>query len=95
MQPCAHILASRRNGTAYVGVTNDLSRRLWEHKNDVVAGFTRQYRVHMLVYAEFHDTMTAAITREKRIKKWNRAWKVALIERANPGRLDLYDQLSP
>jgi putative endonuclease len=68
-QPCVYILASERNGTLYVGVTSDLTRRLWEHKTDVVAGFTRLYRVHSLVHAEFHGTMIEAITREKQIKK--------------------------
>jgi len=68
-QPCVYILASERNGTLYVGVTSDLTRRLWQHKTDVAAGFTKQYRVHSLVYAGFHGTMIEAITREKQIKK--------------------------
>jgi len=83
-RPCIYILASRRNRTLYIGVTSDLSRRVWEHRSDAVPGFTRTYRVHMLVFVEFHDTMEQAILREKRIKKWRRAWKLELIERANP-----------
>jgi putative endonuclease len=73
MQPCVYILASHRNGTLYTGVTSDLSRRAWEHKRDAVDGFTNRYGVHRLVYVEFHPTMTDAIAREKRIKKWRRA----------------------
>ena len=87
------ILASERNGTLYVGVTSDLVRRIWEHKTDAAEGFTRQYRVHVLVHAEFHGTMIEAITREKQIKKWKRAWKLDLIERANPTWRDLAQDL--
>jgi len=90
-RPCVYILASKRNGTLYVGVTNDIARRTWEHRARAVAGFTRRYRVHQLVYAEFHATMPEAIVREKQIKKWNRAWKLELIERANPEWRDLYE----
>jgi putative endonuclease len=93
MQPCVYILASRRNGTLYVGVTRDLSRRLLEHRDDFMDGFTKRYSVHMLVYAEFHATMEEAILREKRIKTWRRAWKVKLIEQANPTWRDLYGEL--
>ncbi|HLI14168.1 MAG TPA: GIY-YIG nuclease family protein [Alphaproteobacteria bacterium] len=92
-QPCVYILASRRNGTLYVGVTSDIARRAWEHRSDVVAGFTKRYGVHRLVFVEFHDSMADAILREKRIKKWHRAWKLALIERDNPEWRDLYDEL--
>ena len=92
-QPCVYILASERNGTLYVGVTSDLVRRIWEHKTDAAEGFTRQYRVHVLVHAEFHGTMIEAITREKQIKKWKRAWKLDLIERANPTWRDLAQDL--
>jgi putative endonuclease len=82
-----------RVGTLYVGVTSDLARRVWQHKNGVVEGFTKQYGVHNLVFAEFHDTMEEAILREKRLKKWRRAWKLKLIEVENPEWRDLYDQI--
>ena len=88
-QPSVCILASARNGTLYVGVTSDLARRIWDHKIDVVEGFTRQYRMHILVHVEFHETVADAILREKQLKKWNRAWKVRLIEQANPTWRDL------
>ena len=71
-RPCVYILASRRNGTLYVGVTSDIARRAWEHRSDVIDGFTQRFGVHMLVFVEFHDTMAEAILREKRIKKWRR-----------------------
>jgi putative endonuclease len=90
-RPCVYIRASKRNGTLYVGVTGDLMRRVWEHRNAVVDGFTRRYRVHKLVYIERHETMEAAIEREKRLKRRHRAWKFALIERENPEWRDLYD----
>ena len=92
--PCVYILANERNGTLYVGVTSGVIRRVWEHKNDAVEGFTKKYGVHMLVYAEFHETMPDAILREKRLKKWNRAWKTALIEGVNPLWRDLYDEMA-
>jgi putative endonuclease len=88
--PCVYILASKRNGTLYIGVTNDLVRRVWEHKSDVVEGFTKKYGVHLLAYAEFHATMPAAILREKQMKRWRRQWKLDLIERDNPEWRDLY-----
>lgn len=94
MRPCVYILASKPNGTLYVGVTNDLARRVSEHKSDAVEGFTQRYAVHTLVYAEFHDTMPLAIEREKHIKKWRRDWKVALIEHENPAWRDLYQELN-
>ena len=89
-----YILASRRNGTLYVGVTSDLVRRVWEHRNDVVKGFTNDYSVHMLVFAEAHDSMIEAIRREKQIKKWNRQWKINLITRDNPQWRDLFDEFA-
>ena len=92
-RPCVYILASKRNGTLYVGVTNDIARRSWEHKSDAADGFTKEHGVHRLVHAEFHETMPDAILREKQIKKWRRAWKLDLIERANPQWRDLYDDL--
>ena len=75
-QPAVYILASKRNGTLYIGVTSDLKKRAWEHKNDQVDGFSKKYGVHDLVYYELHENMMSAITREKQIKKWNRAWKL-------------------
>lgn len=93
-RPCVYILASERNGTLYVGVTNDVIRRVWEHKSDAIDGFTKKYSTHRLVYVEFHDTMLDAIAREKQIKKWRRAWKLELIERDNPEWRDLYDDIS-
>ncbi len=95
MQPCVYILASKRHGTLYVGVTSDLTGRVWEHKTDVIDGFTKRYQVHRLVYAEFHATMADAILREKRIKKWRRTWKIALIEDGNPAWQDIYDKIRP
>ncbi len=92
--PTTYILASKRNGTLYVGVTRDLARRVWEHRNGFVGGFTRRYRVHCLVWYEPHDDMTSAITREKRLKKWKRAWKLRLIEEANPQWRDLWDDIA-
>src|SRR5207244_11188533 len=81
-----YILASRRNGTLYVGVTNDVLRRTWEHKRDLVEGFTKKYGVHILVWYEAHEDINAAIAREKRLKRWNRAWKIKLIEKDNSSR---------
>ena len=92
-QYCVYIMASKRNGVLYVGVTGDLVGRVYEHKNDVVDGFTRRYHVHRLVYYEMTDDINEAIAREKRLKKWKRAWKIALIESANPGWRDLYSDL--
>lgn len=92
-QPCVYILASQRNGTLYTGVTSDLIKRVWEHKNDRNEGFTSKYAVHQLVYFEQHEDMNAAITREKQIKKWNRSWKLRLIEEKNPNWKDLYETL--
>ena len=91
--PCVYIIASRRNGTLYVGITSDLLKRVGEHKNDLVEGFTRRYGVHKLVWYEVHETMESAIQREKGIKKWNRKWKLALIEQSNPQWEDLFDNL--
>ena len=88
-----YILASRRNGTLYIGVSNDVLRRTWEHKNDLVAGFTRKYGVHILVWYETYNDIAAAIAREKRMKRWNRDWKIALIEKTNSGWNDLYERL--
>jgi len=92
-QPCIYILASKRNGTLYIGVTSDLIKRIWEHKNGLAEGFSKKYKVHYLVYFEQHEEMESAITREKQIKKWNRAWKIRLIEEQNPDWKDLYETL--
>jgi putative endonuclease len=92
-QPAVYILASRRNGTLYIGVTTDLRKRIWEHKHNVIEGFTKTYQVHTLVYFEMHENITAAISREKQLKKWNRAWKLQLIERQNPDWTDLWQAI--
>jgi putative endonuclease len=89
-QPAVYILASKRNGTLYIGVTGDLIKRIWEHKNNMVEGFTKRYGVHRLVWYEQHDSMESAIEREKRLKEWKRAWKLELIEKTNPNWHDLY-----
>jgi len=86
-----YIMCSQRNGTLYTGVTSDLIKRIFEHKNHVVEGFTEKYGVHHLVWYEQHETAGTAISREKKIKKWNRIWKLNLIERQNPEWKDLYD----
>ena len=91
--PCVYIVASRPNGTLYIGVTSNLPKRVWEHKNDFVKGFTNRYGVHTLVWYEVHESMESAIVREKSLKKWNRAWKLRLIQRDNPKWLDLYDEI--
>ena len=88
-QPAVYILASKRNGTLYIGVTSNLVKRIWEHKNNTVEGFTKQYSVHRLVWYELHKTMEAAILREKRLKNWKRSWKLKLIEDKNPEWKDL------
>ena len=92
-QPAVYILASKRNGTLYVGVTSDLVKRIWEHKNNMVDGFTKNYIVHRLVWYELHESMESAIMREKRLKDWNRAWKLRLIESKNPVWVDLYETI--
>src|SRR5512140_2754228 len=89
-----YILASKRNGTLYIGMTNDLIRRVGEHKSGAVEGFTKKYGVHRLVWYEAADTALIAITREKQLKKWNRAWKLRLIAAMNPDWTDLYDEIS-
>ncbi len=86
-------MTSQRNGTLYIGVTNDIMRRAYEHKNDLIKGFTEKYRVHRLVYVEESENMHAAITREKQLKKWKRIWKLRLIEETNPEWHDLYENL--
>ena len=92
-QPSVYILASRRNGTLYIGVTSDLISRIWQHKNEEADGFTKEHAVHSLVYFERHEDMENAIVREKQLKKWNRAWKIRLIEEQNPTWKDLYPSI--
>ncbi|BBO90317.1 GIY-YIG nuclease family protein [Desulfosarcina ovata] len=93
MQPAVTILASKRNGTLYIGVTSNLVKRVWEHKNNIIADFTKRYNVHQLVWYEIHATMEAAIQREKQLKNWKRKWKLDLIEKVNPAWQDLYGQI--
>ena len=88
-----YILASKRNGTLYIGVTSDLIQRVWQHKNKMVRGFTQKYDVKRLVYYEVHTNSESAITREKHMKKWRRQWKIRLIEEKNPSWRDLYDDI--
>ncbi len=88
-----YILASYKNGTLYIGVTNDLKRRVWEHKHDLVKGFTSEYGVHNLVWYEMHEDIEEAILREKQLKRWKRIWKIEEINKMNPQWLDLYDQI--
>jgi putative endonuclease len=90
MQPAIYLLASQRNVTLYIGVTSKLVQRIWQHKNDLVKGFAEKYGLHGLVYFELLDDMLSAIAREKQLKKWNRAWKLALIEKQNPTWKDLW-----
>lgn len=92
-EPAVYLLASRKNGTLYVGVTSWLQKRIWQHREGLIEGFTKRYRVHSLVYFEFHPDMPSAIRREKQIKKWNRAWKLDLIEQHNPEWLDLWSEI--
>ncbi len=88
-----YILASGKNGTLYVGVTNDLPRRIYEHKEKLIDGFTKKYNVQVLVFYEIHKDVSEAILREKQIKKWERKWKLRLIEEMNPEWRDLYDDI--
>ena len=88
-----YIMANKKNGTVYVGVTNNLIRRVYEHKNDLAEGFTSRYAVHSLVWFESTPSIQAAIKREKQIKNWRRDWKIAMIETSNGQWLDLYDRL--
>ena len=92
-QPCVYILASKQNGTLYTGVTSNLIKRVWEHKQHAVPGFTKKYNVIHLVWYEVHESMGSAISREKAIKNWKRAWKINAIETMNPQWRDLYDDL--
>ena len=91
--PCVYILANKPGGTLYIGVTSNIVQRVWQHKNDLVEGFTNRYRVHRLVWYEIHSTMESALNREKALKRWNRKWKVKLIHKENPAWSDLYDDI--
>jgi len=88
-----YILASKRNGTLYVGMTDDLSRRMWEHQQELIPGFTKKYGVTILVWFEVHESRESAFARERAIKKWNRSWKIELIEKTNSGWNDLTSQV--
>lgn len=88
-----YILANEKNGTLYIGVTDDMVRRIYEHKNNVIDGFSKKYGVHDLVYFETHKDINEAILREKQMKKWKRYWKIKLINKSNPGWSDLYSQI--
>jgi putative endonuclease len=89
-----YILASQRNGTLYVGMTDDLVKRVWMHRTEVLPGFTKDHGVKMLVWYEVHDSRESAFARERQIKKWNRVWKLVLIEKENPEWGDLYDEIA-
>ncbi len=91
--PYVYLLASKPDGVLYLGVTSDLVKRIWQHKNNLVDGFSKKYRVHHLVWFEAHEDMVTAITREKNIKRWKRAWKFRLIEESNPKWCVLYDEI--
>jgi putative endonuclease len=91
-QPCVYILASKPNGTLYIGVTSDLYGRMAEHTQGLIEGFTKKYAVTRLVYYEMHETMEEAIRREKQLKKWNRLWKLRIVEEVNPEWLDLFNE---
>ena len=92
-QPAVYILTNRRTGTLYIGVTSDLIKRVYQHKNDFIEGFSKQHNTHLLVYYELHGSMESAITREKQMKEWQRAWKIKLIEEMNPYWNDLYQNI--
>ncbi|HEY7997638.1 MAG TPA: GIY-YIG nuclease family protein [Pseudolabrys sp.] len=89
-----YILASKRNGTLYVGMTDNLVNRVWQHRSGIIPGFTKRYRVKMLVWYEAHETRASAFTRERQLKKWNRIWKLELIERDNPTWRDFWDEIA-
>jgi putative endonuclease len=89
-----YILASKRNGTLYVGMTDDLVKRVWQHRTNALPGFTRRYNVKMLVWHETHDSRESAFARERQIKKWDRAWKIKLVEESNPNWRDLWEEVA-
>ena len=88
-----YILASKRNGALYIGITSDLAKRIWQHKSGKISGFTQKYHIKLLVYYESHFNAESAIQREKQLKEWKRAWKLALIEEHNPNWQDLYENI--
>jgi putative endonuclease len=90
-----YMLASQRNGTLYIGMTDSLPRRVWQHRTGALSGFTSKYNVTMLVWYELHESRETAFSRERQLKKWNRSWKLNLIEESNPAWRDLWDDLSP
>jgi len=90
-----YILANKKNGTLYIGITNNLIRRIYEHKNDLIDGFSKKYGIHNLVYYESYNDVRDALNRETQMKKWNRKWKIELIEKSNPEWNDLYNELNP
>ena len=90
---CVYILAGKRNGTLYIGVTNNLAKRVYQHKENLIDGFTKKYKVHNLVYFEYTNDINEALLREKRLKEWQRKWKIELIEGFNPEWKDLYDEI--
>jgi putative endonuclease len=92
--PCVYMMANRMRGTLYVGVTADLAKRAWEHRSGAVEGFTKRYGLHRLVWFEQHEEMEQAILQEKRLKRWRREWKIALVEHTNPSWRDLYDEIA-
>lgn len=94
MTPYVYLLASQRNGTLYIGVTSNLIQRIWQHREGLAEGFTKKYQVKTLVWYEQHATIESAIAREKALKKWNRAWKLKLIEETNPQWLDLWPKIN-
>ena len=94
MQPCVYIMTNHRYGTLYIGVTSSLARRAWEHREELVEGFTKRYGLKQLVWYELHEVMEGAIVREKQLKAWQRSWKIKLIERMNPTWQDLYRTLN-
>ena len=93
-EPAVYMLATKPYGTLYIGVTSDLVKRIWEHRNDAVEGFSKRYRAHRLVYFEQFRSMVEAIEREKELKKWRRAWKIALVDAANPDWRDLWSEIN-
>ena len=93
MQPCVYIMANQRNGTLYIGVTSNLVKRVWEHKQGLAEGFTKKYKLHTLVWYEHHTSMESAIHREKTLKHWHRIWKIRIIEQMNPDWQDLYNEV--
>ena len=91
--PCVYIITNEQNGTLYIGVTSDLVKRIYQHKNELAGEFSKQYKLHTLVWYEQHESMDSAIQREKILKKWNRQWKLELIEAMNPNWDDLYETI--